>query len=112
MKNCLNVLKETIKRRLEYTLDNHSIKAPPEIKYLLYEEILRKCKNENSSLKQFDQFIAALMKYKSQDFRIELMKRFILNDEQVFSDEILESVLKIIKFLGIGILLGNNYIYR
>ena len=76
-------------------------KGPPELKFIIYEMILGKYKNQQMSLRQFENFIFSLKNMKSKDFRIEIMKRFIINDNHVYSEELLNLYISVITTLGI-----------
>ncbi|CAI2366199.1 unnamed protein product [Moneuplotes crassus] len=99
LKNCLQILKEACNRRLEIFQEKNSMKRPPELRTYLYEEMLKRCKNEKIAVRQYEQFILCLKRFKTQDYRIDLFKRFLVYDEETFSEEIFESVLKILTYL-------------
>lgn len=101
-KHVLSVLKESLKRRMAFDPAENELIDAPEFRFCIYEEILSKFKNEKISLRSYEHFIIALKYFKSQDFRVELMRRFVVNDEKAFSEEVFLGIITLFQHLGLS----------
>ena len=60
------------RRKLEY--ESLKDKYDQDLVFTLFEEMLSKHKNEKITLRNMEQFLIGLRKYKKMDYRIELLK--------------------------------------
>ena len=97
----LSLILEILKRRTKYQSETDEFTNPPELKFIVYDHILSKYKNHQIAVRQYENLVVSLKRLKSKDFRIELAKRFLINDNQTYSEEILNTFIDVANSLGI-----------
>ena len=108
LNNILSMGIQLFKKRIKYNKEADDFHNVPELKFILYEEILSRYKNSKTALKFFEQFLIGLKKYNKEDFRIDLLKKFIINDEEVYSENILNSFVEISQLWGIEAVFSHD----
>lgn len=63
---------------------------------VLYDEFVSKFKTEKVALRHFEQYLIGIKRFKKDDFRIELLKRFIIWDHEMLSKEIIDAFVILI----------------
>ena len=89
LNNILEIGVNIFHKRIEYLKEKDEYSCPPELKYILYEELLVKYKTPKVALRIYEQVIISLKKLQDSDFRADILKKFLINDEGAFSENIL-----------------------
>ena len=98
VKQILTIAAGMYKRKQEY--EGTKDKNDQDLIFILFDELLAKHKNEKITLRNLEQFLIGIRKFKRFDYRIDLLKKFFIWDGDWLSNEVVEAFYLVIKSWG------------